>query len=344
MNASRIVLVLVAAAAIAVALLVVQPEIVRPPESLTNVDPNAPAVGSTGEVETDAIMPVPVDLEAEYDLSGLTIPRERMIAMLQRDAIPALTDPKREPVSEVAWLEDDDRIVVVRQGDEVLGVPIAILDFHEIVNASVGDEPFAVTYCPLCDSAAAFSRRVPAPQGEVVLDFGVSGALYQSNLLMYDRRDRALWSQLGMRAVSGPLSGTSLPVRPIEVLTLAELRSRHPGAEIVGRETGHFRPYGRSPYAGYAQHDVLWAPVDGMGDALPKKTLGAGVLTADVAWFVPIDRIGGEVILDTGVGRVVLTASRGGIGVRELPPGVSAVQTFYFAWSAQHPHTRVWPD
>ncbi len=174
------------------------------------------------------------------------------------------------------------RVITVTVGAETIGVPLRILDWHEVVNMTVGGEPVAVTYCPLCDSAAVFSRRMTVPAGNgktaaVVLEFGVSGALFNSNVLMYDRRDKALWSQLGMRAVSGPLAGTALETLPVEVVRFAHFKQAHPDAKIVSRDTGHARDYTRSPYERYFQDDKLMVPVAQVGNALPRKTLGLGV-------------------------------------------------------------------
>ena len=294
--------------------------------------------------------PGSVDLEAEYDLSNLDIPKDEIHTLLPRDTIPALTDPKRQSSSDAEWLPGDARIIVVRVNDEVLGVPLAVLDWHEVVNTTVGGEPVAATYCPLCDSATVFSRRVELPaEGDaepdsVVLEFGVSGALYNSNVLMYDRRDKGLWSQLGMRAVSGPLAGTALDMLPVEIISFAKFKTAHPKAQIVSNETGHQRNYGQSPYESYFARDGLMVPVKGVGDALPRKTLGVGVATNNGAWFVPEDLCRDGYTLATPTGEVRLTADKAGVRVESAPEGIRTAQTFYYSWSAFYPETEVVRD
>jgi len=230
-----------------------------------------------------------------------------------------------------------------------------VLDWHEIVNTTVGGEPVAATYCPLCDSATVFSRRVmpmhsagkgsgndPAP---VVLEFGVSGALYNSNVLMYDKKDKALWSQLGMHALSGPLAGTALEMLPVEVVSFAAFKKAHPGAKIVSKETGHNRDYSKSPYESYFKDEKLMVPVAGVGEALPRKTLGVGIAVGDGddarSWFVPVGAIGDARTIDTPAGAVVLTKSEAGVAVTSAPKGVRTAQTFYYSWSAFYPKTEV---
>ncbi|MEO1529741.1 MAG: DUF3179 domain-containing (seleno)protein [Planctomycetota bacterium] len=288
--------------------------------------------------------PGAVDLKEEYDLSGLSIPEDEIHCLLPKDRIPSLTDPETEAAKDSAeWLKPTSRLIVVQIGNETLGVPIQILDAHEVVNVSVGDEPVAVTYCPLCDSAAVFSRRVVKPDGSTIdLEFGVSGALYNSNVLMYDRTHKGLWSQLGMQAVSGVFVGKRLSVLPIKVLRFEAFVSKHPDAPVVSRNTSYRRDYARSPYAGYFFNDRLAVPVKRFGDALKKKTLGVGVLVGDKASFVPVNAIGENgYTLETAAGDVRLTSSKSGVVVESKPKSVLAMQTFYYSWSAFYPDTEV---
>lgn len=292
--------------------------------------------------------PGSVDIEKEYNLDGLTIPQDQIHTLLPRDAIPALTDPHRQAASEADWLADEARIIVVKVGDDVLGVPLGILDWHEIVNTTVGGEPVAATYCPLCDSATVFSRKVTIPAKSpdekpetIVLEFGVSGALYNSNVLMYDRRDKALWSQLGMDALSGPLAGTELRMLPVRIISLAAFKAEFPQASIVSNQTGHTRGYGRSPYKAYFENENLLVPVKAHGKDLERKTLGMGVAVGDQAWFVPESVCKDGYTLETPAGKVHLVATDAGVGVQEMPEGIRIAQTFYYSWSAFYPNTVV---
>ncbi|MEK6702471.1 MAG: DUF3179 domain-containing (seleno)protein, partial [Planctomycetota bacterium] len=293
-----------------------------------------PSGAAKAEAQPDAFKrvqrPGSVDIEKDYNLAGLTIPKEQIHTLLPRDAIPALTDPKTEPADKADWLPDDARVVEVVVGDDVLGVPLRVLDWHEVVNTTVGGEPIAATYCPLCDSATVFSRRVTPKAAEgaaadgsgskpssVVLEFGVSGALYNSNVLMYDKKDKGLWSQLGMHAVSGPLAGTALEMLPVEVVTFAAFKKSHPTAKIVSKDTGHNRDYSHSPYESYFKDETLMVPVAGVGDTLPRKTLGVGIAVGEgdtaQAWFVPVDAIGDGRSIPTPAGKVVLSKSNAGV-------------------------------
>ncbi len=293
--------------------------------------------------------PGSVDLATEYDLTNLSIPEGEIHTLLPRDAIPSLTDPRLVPISEGDWLAETDRVISVVIGDEAVAAPFKILNFHEIVNMTVGGEAVAATYCPLCDSATLVSRIVPTgetdDQGEpetITLDLGVSGALYNSNVLMYDRQTMGLWSQLAMRAVSGPLAGTPMTHLPLRVVSWRAFKSEHPDGKVVSRDTGYQRPYDRVAYAGYFATDDLMVPVRGVGDAIDKKkTLGLGVLSEGQAWFIPSDVIGDRYELSTPAGPVIARATDAGVEVLSAPEGVHTAQTYYYSWSAFNPDVTV---
>ncbi|MDQ3931441.1 MAG: DUF3179 domain-containing protein [Actinomycetota bacterium] len=165
------------------------------------------------------------------------------------DGIPPIDAPIFESTeSASSWLKDESPVMVVEDGGEIHAYPLAILTWHEIVNDRIGVVPVVVTYCPLCNSGLAFDRTV---EGEV-LDFGTSGRLYRSNLVMYDRQERNLWLQFTGTAVVGErFLGRRLRRMPSSLLGFRELREIAPDARVLSRNTGHRRDYGRNPYLGY---------------------------------------------------------------------------------------------
>ena len=159
-----------------------------------------------------------------FDLSNSVIPRDEIIASgMVKDGIKALLNPDKITAADAARINKDERGKYLVSRDRVIGVylngearayPVRVLCWHEVINDTLGGIPIAVTYNPLCDSAAVFSRRA----GDEVLEFGISGLLYNSNLLFYDKRPKAegesLWSQLKMSAIAGPRAGQELDVLP----------------------------------------------------------------------------------------------------------------------------------
>jgi hypothetical protein len=173
------------------------------------------------------------------------------------DGIPPIDEPVYERIEEAAtWLDDTSPVMVVDIDGDVRAYPLAILTWHEIVNDTVGGLPLVVTYCPLCNSALVFERTIDGPDGEEVLDFGTSGRLYLSNLVMYDRQHKNLWTQFEGEGVVGErFLGAQLTRVPAWLFGFQELVELHPGAQVLSRDTGFDRDYGRNPYTGYDTED-----------------------------------------------------------------------------------------
>jgi hypothetical protein len=315
--------------------------------SVDGFGPGAP--GFERVLRVDSVL-----LEREFNLSNLRIPGNEIHTLVALDGIPALQDPLLGTIAEAAELPATARVVEIEVGAEerAIAVPLGLLERHEIVNMTVDREPIAVTYCPLCDSAAVFSRRVGpwstargARSGAAVLEFGVSGALYNSNVLMYDRKDRGLWSQIEMRCVSGPRAGQPLRTVPVRVVPFFEFRVRHPHGRVVGGNAPGVRGFDQSPYTWVQDAPNPMVQVAGMGDELPLKTLGVGVraiVDGKVkSWFIARHATAGRVTVDIELGEVAIEFSERGIVVVSAPPDVDTVQTQYFAWSAFFPDTRV---
>jgi hypothetical protein len=200
-----------------------------------------------------------------FDLSFTLVPREQILSGgPPRDGIPALTRPEAISPEQATYLRPDDVVVGVELGGEARAYPLRILVWHEAANDVLGGTPIAVTYCPLCNSALVFDRRVAAR----TLEFGVSGLLYQSNVLLYDRRasggTESLWNQIQMRAVTGPAAkaGHALKLLPSSMTTWSDWRARHPGTTVLSPRTGFARDYADSPYGPYFPTDELVFPVE----------------------------------------------------------------------------------
>jgi len=169
-----------------------------------------------------------------------------------KDGIPAIDRPRFVSTrSARAWLGPREPVIVVRLGREARAYPLQILMFHEIVNDSIQGTPVAVTFCPLCNASIVFDRRV----GGRALDFGTTGRLRYSDLVMYDRQTESWWQQFTGKGIVGHYAGTELVRLPSEIIAFEDFESAHRTALVLSRETGHARPYGRNPYAGYDRID-----------------------------------------------------------------------------------------
>lgn len=179
-------------------------------------------------------------------------PGEIFSGGVPKDRIPALTDPAMGPVAEKAELEDREPVMSVAiEGHPARAYPLRYLIWHEIVNDRIGDVPVAVTFCPLCNSGLVFDRRLPSVEGHIELEFGVSGMLRFSDMIMYDRFSESWWQQFTGKAIAGMMTGAELAPLPTLMESWGEFRKRNPDGLVMAEPTGHRRPYGINPYEGY---------------------------------------------------------------------------------------------
>ncbi len=165
-----------------------------------------------------------------------------------KDGIPAVSRPKFVSQKKAdVWLKDVEPVVVLEIGGEAKAYPLQILTWHEIVNDSLNGTPVTVTFCPLCNAAIAFDRRL---EGRL-LDFGTTGKLRNSDLVMYDRQTETWWQQFTGEGIIGDLTGKKLKMVPASIVGYGHFKKTYPRAEVLSKETGYRRAYGRNPYVGY---------------------------------------------------------------------------------------------
>ena len=183
------------------------------------------------------------------DWSQRSVALEEIISGgVPRDGIPPLYDPRFVSIEAArAWLADREPVIALEIDGDARAYPLQIMTWHEIAAGTVGGVPVAVTFCPLCYSAVAFDRRV----GAQVLDLGVSGLLRHSDLVMWDHQTESLWQQLNGEAIVGAMTGQRLRALPAQIIGFGQFAEAYPGGQVLSRETGHNRPYGRNPYVGY---------------------------------------------------------------------------------------------
>ncbi len=165
-----------------------------------------------------------------------------------RDGIPAIDRPKFEAVSDAGkWLKPREPVVFAERSGDARAYPLQILIWHEIVNDTVGGVPATVTFCPLCNTSIAFDRRL---EGKVY-DFGTTGKLHKSALVMYDRQTESWWWQVSGQAIVGDLTGKRLTVLPSQIISWGIFREAYLQGKVLSRDTGYSRSYGQNPYVGY---------------------------------------------------------------------------------------------
>lgn len=252
-----------------------------------------------------------------------------------KDGIPALTNPMYVSHDQANVDDDAEVMYVEHDGDERI-YPYSILVWHEIVNDTVGGKPLAITFCPLCGSAIVFETEI---EGEV-LEFGVSGFLFESNLLMYDRNEsESLWSQSLGEAVAGVRTGQKLVHHPVAVMTYRESKERFPQAQVLSENTGYSRDYTGNPYAGYEDTEQTIFPVSVQDNRFPAK---------EVFYIVPLGGMSAAIRLDKNDGDyrvpdsdVVISFEKGvptaRWGTAELP----GYYEMWFSWATHNQNSGI---
>lgn len=182
------------------------------------------------------------------DFSRTTIPlHEVKPGGPPRDGIPPIDDPQFQPAKDDATLSSRDPVISIEINSDARAYPLRIMIWHEIINDTVGGKPVAVTYCPLCNAAIVFDRTVNG----AVLDFGTSGLLRHSDLIMYDRQTDSWWQQFTGTAIAGAQVGNSLSILPARLESWSDFISRFPDGKVLVPNDPGSRQYGNNPYVGY---------------------------------------------------------------------------------------------
>ncbi len=204
-----------------------------------------------------------------------------------KDGIPSIDSPQFDQIDDVDFMDDEDLIVGIVKDGEAKAYPHKILDWHEIVNDKVGEQEIALTYCPLTGTAIAWDRNVNG----VLTEFGVSGKLYNSNLIPYDRETDSYWSQMDLSCVNGALLNMNIVTHHVIETKWQTWKELFPDAMVLNRATGFNRDYSNYPYGDYRTNDSnLLFPVNNDDDRLPAKERVLSIIgpTASKAYSIEL--------------------------------------------------------
>ncbi len=289
---------------------------------------------------------VPGQVLNGFDISEASVPPAEIFqGGPPRDGIPAIDRPQFVRLKEAGFLKAEDRVLGIVVSGKARAYPIKILNWHEIVNDRIDGTHFVITYCPLCGTGVAFSANIGGRNSR----FGVSGLLYNSDVLLYDRATESLWSQILGMALSGSLKGTRLQMLPLRHTNWREWRKRYPQTEVLSPVTGHRRDYSRNPYAGYEKSrrlyfDVAHTPPQRFH---PKERV-LGLQSGNVYKafpFVELNRNGKSKFTDRVNKRLYTifwdASNQSGAVQDSSGKTVPIIEGFWFAWYAFHPETEV---
>jgi hypothetical protein len=301
--------------------------------------------------------PGAIPQDFDFALDRVTVPRDLVVRAMAKDGVRVLTNPPTMTPADIdrsnegrhgKLLVPDDRVIGLVIGGQARAYPFRLMRWHEVVNDVVGREPVAITYSPLCDSVAVYSRSV----GGEVVELGVSGYLYNSNTLLYDARvdsaETPLWLQFDGRVVAGPNTGSSSPLqlRVAELATWGEWRARHPDTRVLAPQPELEKLYRRDPYHSYFGSDVLHFPVRPLPPEGPYRLKDRFVVVTVDGFDTAFALRDLAATAGAGSGEVEVEAS--GLPLRisfRVDPGTALVEplresarleavryTFWFAW------------
>lgn len=260
-----------------------------------------------------------------------------------KDGIPSIDNPKFVSTEEAdEWIGDDELVLAMIYQNEKRVYPLQIMVWHEIVNDYVANNPIAVTYCPLCGSGIAYERII---MGEEV-EFGTSGKLYNSNLVMYDRKTDSYWTQIDGLAIVGELTGLELKPISVDTVVWRDWKVAHPDSMILSQDTGFDRLYGEDPYGNYYENSFLFFPVENESDRIHAKTVVFGIEIDNVFKAYKEDdlkKLGSILDNINGVDIKIERSKEGIVKITNLNTGKEIVKErdFWFAWYAFHPSTEL---
>lgn len=237
-----------------------------------------------------------------------------------KDGIPPIDKPDFVSFSNAdKWLKPKEPVIAVEANGESKAYPIQIIIWHEIVNDTVGGIPLTVTFCPLCNSSIVFDRRLEFNGKSYLLDFGTTGKLRNSDLVMYDRQTESWWQQFIGEAITGDLTKAKLTMLPSNLISYENFKTSYPNGKVLSKKTGNRRDYGRNPYVGY--DDINNSPFlfrDSTDKRLPPMERIINVSMDGIDKIYPLSKVQKEKVLHDKVGKT-------GIVIFHLPGTASAL-------------------
>lgn len=283
---------------------------------------------------------------SEFDLRNPTIKLSELRGGGPRKGgIPAITKPRIVFTKHDKFIKDTDIVIGVVVKGKARAYPISILNWHEIVNDFIWGKSITVTWCPLTASGIVFERKIDGK----VLEFGVSGLLYNSNLVMYDKETESLWPQLSLGAVTGKFSNHRLKIIPSIVITWGEWLEMHPNTQLSSQKTGFIRRYEQDPYIEYHKSPSAMFKLKNADKRLPQKAMVIGIRIGNTAKAYPMSVAKGKnVIIDDVIEgqkiKIHFNSKKTAYMYNKEGELLPAIRTYWFAWSNFNKDTLIFEN
>lgn len=287
-------------------------------------------------------------MSLQNDYTGAKVkPEDLLQGCFGQDCIPSIDNAKFESVNEASWLRDEDIVFAIDYKGIQRVYPQRILNWHEIVNDTLAGDPIAVTFCPLCGSALAYERKVDG----VITEFGVSGKLHNSDLVMYDRYEGGLWQQITGEGIVGPAARRNERLKQVPIITTTwgEWKKEHPNTQVLSKDTGLVRNYDQYPYGTYEQDDQLLFGVKGLDKSLQIKTVVYGIEINGLSKAYQEGVFDEKLIIEDNIGDIPVRLEKKASGEIEVTnlqtnENIIPIRLFWFAWAAFHPDTELYHE
>jgi hypothetical protein len=278
-----------------------------------------------------------------FSLRGATVPEDEILeGGPPRDGIHAVDDPRFVPPDAASWVLPPNGVIGVELNGVARAYPVHVMEYHQIVNDEFGGVPVAVTYDPLTGVPRAFRREHDGR----TLRFGVSGLIYNTGFLMYDRETSSLWSQFQGDAISGPLARTKLRELPVRQEPYGAWLSRHPETLVLERPQPRQIDYRYSPFSAYWMSEKIPFPPKSEDPRYHPKEVVLGIEVGGVAraYLGSIVTAAGGSVEDRVAGRRIEIRYDSDLALftYEAPADVRVTDAYWFAWKAFHPGTEIW--
>ena len=280
-----------------------------------------------------------------FALGDLRVNRDKLVAGGPgRDKIHSVDEPAFAEPAAASWVAAENLVIGVSRDGAARAYPVHVMEYHQIVNDEIGGVPVVVTYDPIAGVPIAYVRRV----GERTLEFGVSGLIYNSNFLLYDRATESLWSQFRGEAIAGPLAGTRLERLRVRQEPLGRWLERAPKTRVLGLPAPRRIDYRYSPFTAYWLSEKVPFPVEASDPSFHPKELVLGLRAGGKtrAYLGSLVTGAGGILEDRFEGhdvRVGYTSELAAFDY-EVPDAIEVTEAYWFAWKAFHPDTEVWKE
>ncbi len=289
------------------------------------------------QTQLNEVTPLPREpLETAMEISIIDTRTELVQTAQTKNSIPQITKPKFEKVDEISkCMSDGDELVAVEVGSSTKLYPIKLLAQHLLVNDSIGDTPFVVSYCVLCNTVKVYDRKA----GDDILTFGNTGLLYKNSDVFYDDKTESLWSQFTGQAIVGENTAMTLTPLKFRIITYSKAKDIFPDTDVMNFDTGFRANYSDVSYKEFALTENIVAPIKNKNIQIPDKSEILGFKYNDKYYAVETNKIKNGEKFEIEGKQISGSLDRGEILLEVEGSETEFTKSYWYVWSDFYPET-----